>query len=125
MPKLTITSASGPSPGLWRHVDDKSPHFDDVRHWIDFAKVLEEAKFHGIFVADTIGGYDVYKGPHNFAPSIVAGTQFPNVEPLSVISAMTAATESINFSVTVATTYEQPYHLARRLSTVDHMSRGR
>lgn len=38
---------------------------------------------------------------------------------------MAAATENIGFAVTVATTYEQPYHLARRLSTVDHLSGGR
>lgn len=38
---------------------------------------------------------------------------------------MAAATKNIGFGVTVATTYEQPYHLARRLSTVDHLSGGR
>lgn len=38
---------------------------------------------------------------------------------------MAAATKSIGFGVTVATTYEQPYHLARRLSTVDHFTKGR
>lgn len=46
-------------------------------------------------------------------------------EPLSVIPAMAAATKSIGFGVTVSTTYEQPYHLARRLSTVDHLTKGR
>ena len=38
---------------------------------------------------------------------------------------MAAATKSIGFGVTVATTYEQPYHLARRLSTIDHLTKGR
>jgi hypothetical protein len=38
---------------------------------------------------------------------------------------MAAATKSIGFGVTVSTTYEQPYHLARRLSTVDHLTKGR
>jgi alkanesulfonate monooxygenase SsuD/methylene tetrahydromethanopterin reductase-like flavin-dependent oxidoreductase (luciferase family) len=38
---------------------------------------------------------------------------------------MAAATKNIGFGVTIATTYEQPYHLARRLSTVDHLSGGR
>jgi hypothetical protein len=42
-----------------------------------------------------------------------------------VIPAMAAATKSLGFGVTVATTYEQPYHLARRLSTVDHLTKGR
>lgn len=38
---------------------------------------------------------------------------------------MAAATRNLGFGVTVATTYEQPYHLARRLSTVDHLTGGR
>lgn len=46
-------------------------------------------------------------------------------EPLAVISAMVAVTKSLGFGVTVATTYEQPYHLARRLSTIDHLTKGR
>lgn len=38
---------------------------------------------------------------------------------------MAAATKNIGFGVTVSTTYEEPYHLARRLSTVDHLTKGR
>jgi alkanesulfonate monooxygenase SsuD/methylene tetrahydromethanopterin reductase-like flavin-dependent oxidoreductase (luciferase family) len=38
---------------------------------------------------------------------------------------MAAVTKNIGFGVTVTTTYEQPYHLARRLSTVDHLTKGR
>ena len=38
---------------------------------------------------------------------------------------MATATKSIGIGSTVATTYEQPYHLARRLSTVDHLTKGR
>ena len=41
------------------------------------------------------------------------------------VPAMAAATKSIGFGVTVSTTYEQPYHLARCLSTVDHLTKGR
>lgn len=55
----------------------------------------------------------------------MSGAQWPVNEPLSVVSAMAAATKNLGFGVTVATTYEQPYHLARRLSTVDHLTGGR
>ena len=71
------------------------------------------------------GGYDVYRGPRNLDPAIRSGAQWPVNEPLLVVPAMAAATKNIGFGVTVATTYEQPYHLARRLSTVDHLSKGR
>lgn len=96
-----------------------------MHHWVNLAKMLEEAKFHGMFVADVLGGYDVYNGPKNLEAAIRSGAQWPVNEPLAMVSAMAAATKNLGFGVTVATTYEQPYHLARRLSTVDHLSKGR
>ncbi|KAI9662399.1 MAG: hypothetical protein M1821_008566 [Bathelium mastoideum] len=123
-----VESCSGhQSAGLWRHPEDQSKNFNDIDHWIELAKLCEQAKFHGIFIADVLGGYDVYKGPRNLEPAIVSGAQWPVNEPLAqaIIPAMAAATKSIGFGVTVATTYEQPYHLARRLSTVDHLTKGR
>ncbi|TQS33477.1 hypothetical protein Golomagni_06176, partial [Golovinomyces magnicellulatus] len=111
------------SPGLWRHPDDESWKFKDTEHWVELAKLLEEAKFHGIFIADVLGGYDVFK--KSLEPAITSGAQWPTTEPLAVVPTMAAATKSIGFGVTVSTTYEQPYHLARRLSTIDHLTKGR
>ncbi|VBB80662.1 Putative monoxgenase [Podospora comata] len=111
------------SPGLWRHPDDESWKFNDLDHWVELAKLLEEAKFHGIFIADVLGGYDVYK--NSLDPAVISGAQWPVNEPLSVVPAMAAATKNIGFGVTISTTYEQPYHLARRLATVDHLTKGR
>ncbi len=48
------------SPGLWRHPEDQSWRFNEISHWVELAKLLEEAKFHGIFVADVLG-----KDPRN------------------------------------------------------------
>lgn len=67
----------------------------------------------------------MYKGPQNPDPAIISGAQWPVNEPIAPVTAMAAATESLGFGITVATTYEQPYHLARRLSTVDHLTGGR
>ncbi|PGH16152.1 hypothetical protein AJ79_01919 [Helicocarpus griseus UAMH5409] len=113
------------SPGLWRHPEDESSRFNDVDHWVELARLLESAKFHGIFIADVLGAYDVYKGPRNLGPASISGAQWPVNEPLAVVPAMAAVTQNIGFGVTVSTTYEQPYHLARRLSTVDHLTKGR
>ncbi|PWY84802.1 Nitrilotriacetate monooxygenase component A/pristinamycin IIA synthase subunit A [Aspergillus heteromorphus CBS 117.55] len=113
------------SPGLWRHPEDESHRFNDIEHWTELAQLLESAKFHGIFIADVLGGYDVYKGPRNLDPAIISGAQWPVNEPLSVVPAMAAVTKNIGFGVTVTTTYEQPFHLARRLSTIDHLTKGR
>lgn len=111
------------SPGLWRHPDDRSFQFNDIEHWVSLAKLLESGKLHGIFIADVLGGYDVYNSSLDSA--VRSGAQWPVNEPLSIISAMAAVTKSLGFGVTVSTTYEQPYHLARRLSTIDHLSKGR
>lgn len=45
------------SPGLWRHPDDESWKFNDIDHWVELAKLLEKAKFHGIFIADVLGKF--------------------------------------------------------------------
>ncbi|KAK2764386.1 hypothetical protein FQN54_009080 [Arachnomyces sp. PD_36] len=113
------------SPGLWQHPQDESHKFNDLDHWIKLAQLLESSKFHGMFIADVLGGYDVYNGPRNLDAAIRSAAQWPVNEPLAVVPAMAAATKNLGFGVTVATTYEQPYHLARRLSTVDHLTKGR
>lgn len=123
---LTLFPGSGhQSPGLWKHPSDRSKDFNSVQHWISLAQTLERGLFQGMFIADVLGGYDVYGGPRNLTPAIKSGAQWPVNEPLSLVPAMAAATKSLGFGVTVSSSYEQPYHLARRLSTVDHLSGGR
>ncbi len=78
-----------------------------------------------MFIADTLGPYDVYRGPANVAPVLASGAQFPVCDPLFLVPAMAAATKNLIFGVTASLTYEKPYALARRLSTVDHLSEGR
>ncbi|KAF4541789.1 Luciferase-like protein [Lasiodiplodia theobromae] len=111
------------SPGLWRHPDDQSMNFNDIEHWVELAKTLESGGFHAMFIADVLGGYDVYK--KSLDEAVRSGAQWPVNEPMQVVPAMAAATKHIGFGVTVSTTYEQPYHLARRLSTLDHLTKGR
>lgn len=113
------------NPGLFNYPKDQGRRYKDIHHWIAMAKELEEAKFHAIFFADVLGGYDVYRGPANLHPTIPAAVQFPINDPLYAIPAMAAATHSIGFGVTASTTYDPPYALARRFSTVDHFSNGR
>ncbi|PQE07414.1 xenobiotic compound family protein [Rutstroemia sp. NJR-2017a WRK4] len=113
------------NPGLFKYPKDQGSQYKNIQSWIELAKKLEKAKFHAIFFADVLGGYDVYKGPANLDPTIPAASQFPINDPLYSVPAMAAATESIGFGVTASTTYEAPYLLARRFSTVDHLSNGR
>ncbi|CAN7699851.1 LLM class flavin-dependent oxidoreductase [Rhizobium sp. LjRoot258] len=109
--------------GMWTHPRDTSLHYTDLDYWVDLARTAERGKLDGIFLADIVGVYDVYKGSP--APVIEAGAQIPVNDPLMPISAMAYVTKHLGFGVTVNTTYEPPFLLARRMSTLDHLTKGR
>ncbi|KAL8829770.1 MAG: hypothetical protein Q9191_001818 [Dirinaria sp. TL-2023a] len=109
--------------GQWRHPEDRSSQVTDLEHWTDIAKLLERGRFDALFLADVLGTYDAYGGSADSA--VKTGTQFPVVEPLLLVPAMAAVTKRLGFGVTVSTTYEHPYQLARRFSTLDHLTKGR
>lgn len=111
------------SPGLWRHPDDQSHRYTQVNYWIELAKTLESGGFTGIFLADILGQYDIYGG--NADAAMRGGVQYPILDPTLIISALAAATTKIGVGVTASVTYEQPYLLARRFTTLDHLSNGR
>jgi hypothetical protein len=54
---ISVAGSGHQSPGLWRHPEDESWLFNDVDHWVELAKLLEKAKFHGIFIADVLGKF--------------------------------------------------------------------
>jgi FMN-dependent oxidoreductase (nitrilotriacetate monooxygenase family) len=109
--------------GLWTHPADACANYTDLDFWIELARVAERGKFDGIFLADVSGVYDVYAGSPDAA--LAAGAQIPNNDPAVLISAMAAATKHLGFGVTASVGYEQPYYLARRFSTLDHLTKGR
>jgi long-chain alkane monooxygenase len=111
------------SSGLWRHPDDRSARYTDLRYWTDLARLLERGRFDGIFIADVLGTYDVYGGSNEAA--IRHGAQVPVADPLLLIPAMAYVTEHLGFGVTAGTAYEHPYPFARRMSTLDHLTNGR
>jgi FMN-dependent oxidoreductase (nitrilotriacetate monooxygenase family) len=118
-----MNAASHQSPGLWRHPRDASHRYTDPDHWIELARLLERGLFDGVFLADVLGVYDVFEGRADAA--LRGGVQVPLGDPLALVPLMAAVTEHLGFGVTVSLSYEQPYALARRLSTLDHLSRGR
>ncbi|MGW2328420.1 LLM class flavin-dependent oxidoreductase [Streptomyces sp. NPDC001700] len=111
------------SPGLWRHPDDQAHRYTDLAYWTDLARLLERGGFDSLFIADVLGVYDVYQGSRDAA--VRQGAQIPLSDPLPAVSAMAAVTEHLGFGVTVSLTYEQPYKLARTLTTLDHLTKGR
>jgi long-chain alkane monooxygenase len=111
------------SSGLWRHPRDRSRNYRDLSYWTDLARILEGGAFDGIFIADVLGTYDVYGGTNEAA--LRTGSQVPVNDPILLVSAMAAVTEHLGFGVTAGTAYEHPYPFARRMSTLDHLTKGR
>ena len=109
--------------GLWTHPRDRSADYNTLEYWIDQARTLERGLFDGLFIADIVGVYDVYR--NNVDVTLQESVQLPVNDPLLIVPAMAAATRHLGFGVTVNLTYEQPYLLARRFSTLDHLTRGR
>jgi FMN-dependent oxidoreductase (nitrilotriacetate monooxygenase family) len=118
-----MTCAGHQSPGLWRHPEDQSHRYRDLRYWTDLAQLLERGGFTSLFIADVLGIYDVYRGGPETA--IRDGAQVPVGDPTLAVPAMAAVTEHLGFGVTVSLTYEKPYAFARRFATLDHYTEGR
>jgi FMN-dependent oxidoreductase (nitrilotriacetate monooxygenase family) len=109
--------------GLWTHPRDQSTRYLDLEYWTDYAKRLEAGLFDGIFFADVVGVYDVLGASPDAAVS--GAVQVPVNDPMMLIPAMASVTEHLGFGVTANLTYESPYLFSRRMSTLDHLTKGR
>jgi len=118
-----MNTVSHQSPGLWTHPRDNGHRYTDPDHWTELARLLEAGRFDAIFLADVLGAYDVYEGSADAA--LRHAVQAPLNDPLALIPLMSQVTTHLGFGVTCALTYEHPYTFARRISTLDHLTRGR
>jgi alkanesulfonate monooxygenase len=110
-------------PGQWTNPRDRAMEYLDLEHWAELAQLLERGKFDGVFIADVLGLLDVYGG--NGDAAIRAGAWTPCNDPMMLVPAMAQVTKHLGFGITGNLSYEQPYLFARRMSTLDHLTRGR
>ncbi|KAL6236664.1 hypothetical protein BDW75DRAFT_229315 [Aspergillus navahoensis] len=111
------------SPGQWKNPTDKSATKRRLSYWIELAKLLERGGINALFLADTYGGYDTYEG--KLDECIRRAAQWPVTDPTIPISAMAAVTKNLAFAITASTSFEPPFLLAKRFSTLDHLTDGR
>jgi FMN-dependent oxidoreductase (nitrilotriacetate monooxygenase family) len=109
--------------GLWRLPGNRRETFNDIEYWLELARTAEAGGFDAIFIADVIGTYDTFRG--SAATAIREGLQIPSNDPMLVVPAMAAVTQRLGFGITFSTTYEPPFAFARRMSTLDHLTKGR
>lgn len=118
-----MTCVSHQAAGTWRHPQSQAWRYNDLDYWVDLAKLLERGYFDSLFIADVVGVYDIYRG--SVETSLIDADQVPVNDPFFQVPAMAAATRHLGFGVTSALTYELPYALARKFSTLDHLTKGR
>src|SRR5215467_4735356 len=105
--------------GAWRYPDafpDANFNFAQLKR---FAQTLERGKFDAFFMADHMA---VLNMPLDALTRSHTVTSF---EPFTLLSALSQVTERIGLVATGSTTFDAPYHIARRFASLDHLSGGR
>jgi FMN-dependent oxidoreductase (nitrilotriacetate monooxygenase family) len=105
--------------GAWRYpggTPDANFNFPAI---VKFAQRLEEAKFDAFFMADHLAMLNM---PMDALKRSSTATSF---EPFTLLSALSMATENLGLIATGSTSFDEPFHLARRFASLDHISGGR
>jgi FMN-dependent oxidoreductase (nitrilotriacetate monooxygenase family) len=105
---------NGHHEAAWR-LPESDPHAGtDVKHWQNLARIAERGKLDSLFLADS----PVLWGSIGRRPGAA-------LEPTVLLTALAGVTSHIGLIATASTTYNEPYNLARRFASLDHISGGR
>ncbi|MEP9378722.1 LLM class flavin-dependent oxidoreductase [Aquabacter sp. CN5-332] len=105
--------------GAWRYPGAFPDANFNFGHLKRFAQTLERGKFDAFFMADHLA---VLNMPVEALKRSHTVTSF---EPFTLLSALAGATERIGLVATASTTFDAPFHIARRFASLDHISGGR
>ena len=109
--------------GLWTRPESRQLEFNTVEYWVELAQTLERGHFDLLFFADVLAAYDIYKRSRDAAVS--SGMQAPVNDPAVLIPILSYVTKELGFVLTENVLQEHPYSFARKVSTLDHLTRGR
>ncbi|MBW0447718.1 LLM class flavin-dependent oxidoreductase [Paraburkholderia phenoliruptrix] len=105
----------------WRHPNAQADAGVNFRHYVQLAKLAETAKFDLVFLADGAGT----RGDNVEFLSRTAHSYVAQFEPITLLSALAAVTERIGLVATASTSFNEPFHIARKFASLDHISGGR
>jgi FMN-dependent oxidoreductase (nitrilotriacetate monooxygenase family) len=105
--------------GAWRYPGAYSDANFNLAHITRFAQTLERGKFDAFFMADHLA---VLNMPINALKRSHTVTSF---EPFTLLSALAMVTKHLGLVATGSTTFDAPFHVARRFASLDHISGGR
>ncbi|MBV9828741.1 MAG: LLM class flavin-dependent oxidoreductase [Alphaproteobacteria bacterium] len=92
----------------------------NFRHYAEIAQIAEHGKFDLMFVADAVATRDGKLSALSRWPQYMA-----YFDPLTLLPAIAAVTSHIGVVATATTSYNEPYHIARKFASLDHISNGR
>ncbi|MFJ8259168.1 LLM class flavin-dependent oxidoreductase [Peribacillus asahii] len=98
----------------WRHPSSGADRTLDLDYLIELAQTAERGKFDMVFFADVFG--------QSILENSSSGLK---LDPVIIISALAAVTKNIGLTATLTTTYNEPFHVARKFGAIDHLSKGR
>lgn len=113
--------ATGHHIAAWRHPDAAADAGHNIDHYRGLAVTAERGLFDLVFVADSPAGWDGDKDPE-IRSRVSHSAHF---EPVTLWAALSQVTNNVGFVATASTTYEDPYLLARKFASLDHISKGR
>ncbi|VVD97856.1 nitrilotriacetate monooxygenase [Pandoraea aquatica] len=105
----------------WRHPDVPADGAIDFHYFLESARKAEAAKFDMIFFADGVG----VRASDTPPGSAARDAKNAELEPLTLLAAIGACTKHIGLVGTASTTYNEPFHIARKYASIDHISAGR
>jgi FMN-dependent oxidoreductase (nitrilotriacetate monooxygenase family) len=112
----------GYHPAAWRHPDVPADGTLRIEHYVRNAQTAERGKCDMIFFADGIGIRERDAPRGSLARS---GYEIVEMEPMTLLPALAMVTQHIGLVTTASTTYNEPYHVARKFATLDLISHGR
>ncbi len=104
----------------WRHPRAQTDAHINIRHYVEIAQTAERAKFDMIFLADSVATREAHIEALSRSVQFVA-----HFEPLTMLSALAMVTDRIGLVATASTTYNEPFHIARKFASLDYISGGR
>jgi FMN-dependent oxidoreductase (nitrilotriacetate monooxygenase family) len=107
--------------GGWRHPDVPAGGAMDIDYFVNVARTAEHGLFDMVFLADGVA----LRQRDEPAGSLCRSNQNVELEPLTLLSAVAMMTRHIGLVATASTTYNEPYHIARKFASLDHISHGR
>ncbi|NHC03102.1 LLM class flavin-dependent oxidoreductase [Acinetobacter sp. 187] len=108
----------------WRHEASRPQDHLSIDYAIELAKTAEKGLFDAYFLADGLS-VNWSHGSTNGKKPIGYSDKVAGFEPVTLFAAISAVTQHIGFIATASTTYEEPYLLARKFASLDHISKGR